>query len=67
MDESEVDDDYEAEVRVSGLQTIIDEENIGLKGEQKNRNSISNIINSSLDRSARRRLLKMKKKKRRGE
>ena len=62
MDESEVDDDYEAEVRVSGLQTIIDEENIGLKGEQKKGISISNIINSSLDRSARKRLLKMKKK-----
>ena len=62
MDESEVDDDYKAEVRVSGLQTIIDEENVGLGGEQKNRNSISNIINSSLDRSARRRILRMKKK-----
>lgn len=62
MDESEVDDDYEAEVRVSGLQTIIDEENIDLKGEQKKRISISNIINSSLDRYARRRLLKLKRK-----
>lgn len=62
MDESEVDEDYKAEVRVSGLQTIIDEENVGLGGEQKNRNSISNIINSSLDRSARRRILRMKKK-----
>ena len=62
MDESEVDDEYEAEVRVSGLQTIIDEENMGQKGEQKKRISISNFINSSLDRSARRRLLKMKKK-----
>ena len=62
MDESEVDDEYEAEVRVSGLQTIVDEENIGLKEEQKKRTSISNIINSFLDRSARRRLLKMKRK-----
>ena len=62
MDESEVDDEYEAEVRVSGLQTIIDEENIVPKDEQKKRISISNIINSSLDRSARRRLLKMKRK-----
>ena len=61
MDESEVDDDYKAEVRVSGLQTIIDEENVGLGGEQKNRNSISNIINSSLDRSARRRILRILK------
>ena len=47
MDESEVDDDYKAEVRVSGLQTITDQENIVLDGEQKNRISISNIINSS--------------------
>ena len=62
MDESEVDDEYEAEVRISGLQTIIDEENIGLKEEKKKRTSISNIINSSLDRSARKRLLKMKRK-----
>ena len=62
MDESEVDDDYKAEVRVSGLQTITDQENIVLDGEQKNRISISNIINSSLDRSARRRILRMKKK-----
>ena len=61
MDESEVDDEYEAEVRVSGLQTIIDEENIGPIGEQKNRISISNAINSFLDRSASRRLLKMKR------
>ena len=43
MDESEVDDEYEAEVRISGLQTIIDEENIGLKEEQKKRTSISSI------------------------
>ena len=62
MDEAEVVDEYEAEVRVSGLQTIVDEENIGLKEEQKKRTSISNIINSFLDRSARRRLLKMKRK-----
>ena len=62
MDESEVDDEFEAEVRISGLQTIIDDENIGLKGEQKKRISISNIINSSLDRSAKKRLLKMKRK-----
>tara|TARA_B100000214_G_C23958058_1_gene623883 strand:- start:460 stop:1224 length:765 start_codon:yes stop_codon:yes gene_type:complete len=62
MDESEVEDGYEADVRVSGLQTIIDEENIELKEEQKKRNSISNIINSFLDRSARKRLLKMKRK-----
>lgn len=62
MDESEVDDDYEADVRVSGLQTIIDEENIGETKEHKNRFSISKIINSSLDRSAERRLLKLKVK-----
>ena len=62
MNESEVDDEYEAEVRISGLQTIIDDENTDPKGEQKKRISISNIINSSLDRSARRRILRMKKK-----
>lgn len=62
MDESEVDDDYEAEVRVSGLQTIVDEENIDLDEVQKRSSSISNVINSFLDKSARRRLLKMKKK-----
>ena len=43
MDESEVDDEYEAEVRISGLQTIIDDENTDPKGEQKKRISISNI------------------------
>lgn len=62
MDESEVEDEYEAEVRVSGLQTIIDEENIGINNGQKKRISISKIINSYLDRSARRRLLRMRKK-----
>ena len=62
MEESEVDEGYEPEVRVSGLQTIVDEEKLESKTEQKNRFSISNFISSALDNSARRRLLRMKRK-----
>jgi|TARA_B100000902_G_scaffold296585_1_gene283589 hypothetical protein len=62
MDESEVDEEYVAEVRVSGLQTIVDEENLEEKIDHKARFSISKLVNSFLDRSARRRLLKIKRK-----
>ncbi|DAC42557.1 MAG TPA: hypothetical protein HA315_05185 [Candidatus Thalassarchaeaceae archaeon] len=62
MEESEVDEGYEPEVRVSGLQTIVDEENLTSEKEQKNRFSISIFISSYLDNSARRRLLKKKRK-----
>ena len=62
MDESEVDEEYVAEVRVSGLQTIVDEENLEEKIDHKTRFSISKLVNSFLDRSARRRLLKIKRK-----
>jgi len=67
MEESEVDEGYEPEVRVSGLQTIVDEENLTSEKEQKNRFSISIFISSYLDNSARRRLLKKKRRKKRLE
>ncbi|DAC46360.1 MAG: hypothetical protein CMA62_02595 [Euryarchaeota archaeon] len=62
MNEAEVDDDYEAEVHVSGMQTIVDDEAVGSPQENRSRISISKFINSSLDRSAEKRLQKIKER-----
>ena len=58
MNESEVEEDYKADVRVSGLQTIVDEENLNVSKEKASGFSISKTINSILDNSARKRLEK---------
>ncbi|MBK70417.1 MAG: hypothetical protein CMB53_03355 [Euryarchaeota archaeon] len=64
MEEKEVGDDFEADVRVSGIQTIVDEHKI--KEETKpRRKSIASRIGSILDSSARRRLEKKKAKEER--
>ena len=61
MSEMEVGDDFEADVRVSGVQTIVDEDKI--KEEIKPRGpSFSSRISSIMDSSARRRIEKNKAK-----
>ena len=62
MSETEVEDGYEAEVRVSGMQTIVDEEAIDETKKKQSQTSISKLLSSSLDRSAERRLQKIKNK-----
>ena len=62
MSETEVEDGYEAEVRVSGMQTIVDEEAIEETKQKQSKTSFSSLLSSSLDRSAERRLQKMKNK-----
>lgn len=64
MAEMEVGEDFEADVRVSGIQTIVDEDKI--KEEKRPRRpSISSRINSIMDSSARRRMEKKKAKEER--
>ena len=65
MSETEVEDGCEAEVRVSGMQTIVDEEAIDETKKKQSKTSISNLLSSSLDRSAERRLQKIKTNKKR--
>ena len=62
MSETEVEDGYEAEVRVSGMQTIVDEEAIDETKKKQSKTSFSSLLSSSLDRSAERRLQKIKNK-----
>jgi len=60
MSETEVEDGYQAEVRVLGMQTIVDEEAIDATKQKQSKASISKLLSSSLDRSAERRLQKIK-------
>jgi len=61
MTETEIGDDFEADVRVSGVQTIVDEDKV--KEESKPRGpSFSSRIGSIMDSSARRRIEKNKAK-----
>ncbi len=60
MRETEVEDEYQAEVRVLGMQTIVDEEAIDATKQKQSKASISKLLSSSLDRSAERRLQKIK-------
>ena len=60
MSETEVEDGYQAEVRVLGMQTIVDEEAIDVTKQKQSKASISKLLSSSLDRSAERRLQKIK-------
>ena len=62
MEENEVEAGYEAEVRVSGMQTIVDDEAIEKSDTRQSRISVSKFISSSLDKSAERRLQKIKKR-----
>ena len=51
MSETEVEDGYEAEVRVSGMQTFVDQEAIDETKKKQSKTSISMLLSSSLDRS----------------
>ena len=61
MSETEVGEEFEADVRVSGIQTIVDEEKIR-EERSKNSTSISSLFGSIMDSSARRRLEREKAK-----
>ncbi len=61
MSEVEVGEEFEADVRVSGIQTIVDEEKIK-EENSKNRKSLLSFIGSIMDSSARRRLERQKSK-----
>ena len=65
MSETEVEDGYEAEVRVSGMQTFVDQEAIDETKKKQSKTSISKLLSSSLDRFAERRLQKIKTNKKR--
>ena len=62
MDENEVEEGYEAEIRVSGMQTIVDDQAIEKSDLRQGRLSVSKFISSSLDKSAERRLKKIKRR-----
>jgi hypothetical protein len=61
MSETEVGEEFEADVRVSGIQTIVDEEKVR-EESSKNRTSILSFFGSIMDSSARRRLEREKAK-----
>ena len=49
MSETEVEDGYEAEVRISGMQTFVDQEAIDETKKKQSKTSISKLLSSSLD------------------
>ena len=51
MSETEVEDGYEAEVRISGMQTFVDQEAIDETKKKQSKTSISKLLSSSLDRA----------------